>query len=57
VLVTIQVGDAREVDRIHANLLRAGLSVEDDPEDTDWGWRVFYFQAAPHLFFEVGAPR
>ena len=57
VLVTIQVDTARQVDRIHASLVRAGLEVDDDPEDTDWGWRVFYFQAAPHLYFEVGAPR
>jgi hypothetical protein len=57
VLVTLEVESPRMVDRIFANLLRAGLNVDDEPEDTDWGWRVFYFKAAPHLYFEVGAPR
>ena len=57
VLVTIQVESGRVVDRIFASLLRVGLDVDDEPEDTDWGWRVFYFKAADHLFFEVGAPR
>jgi uncharacterized glyoxalase superfamily protein PhnB len=57
VLVTLQVDTPAEVDRIHRNLVRAGLAVEDSPEDTDWGWRVFYFRAADHLFFEVGSPR
>lgn len=57
VLVTLQVDNPRTVDQIFANLLRSGLSVDDEPEDTEWGWRVFYFQVAPHLYFEVGAPR
>jgi len=56
VMVTLQVENARAVDRIFAGLLRVGLHVDDEPEDTEWGWRVFYFKAAPHLFFEVGAP-
>jgi hypothetical protein len=57
VLVTLQVDTPTDVDRIHRQLVRAGLHVDDLPEDTDWGWRVFYFRAAPHLYFEVGAPR
>ncbi len=57
VLVTLEVDTPREVDRIHALLLAGGLEVDDEPEDTDWGWRVFYFRASEHLIFEVGAPR
>jgi len=57
VMVTIQVDSPRQVDRVFANLLRAGLKVDDEPEDTEWGWRVFYVRVAPHLLFEVGAPR
>ncbi|MCC7386078.1 MAG: hypothetical protein IT384_29800 [Deltaproteobacteria bacterium] len=57
VLVTLEVGTPQAVDRIFASLLAAGLEVDDRPEDTEWGWRVFYYRAAPHLYFEVGAPR
>ncbi len=57
VLVTLEVESPAAVDRIYAQLQSAGLSIDDAPEDTDWGWRVFYFRAAEHLFFEVGAPR
>jgi catechol 2,3-dioxygenase-like lactoylglutathione lyase family enzyme len=57
VLVTLEVDTPREVDRIHALLLAGGLDVDDLPEDTEWGWRVFYFRAGEHLLFEVGAPR
>lgn len=56
VLVTLQVGSPKEVDRIFAQLVRSKLALDDEPEDTEWGWRVFYFRAAPHLLFEVGAP-
>jgi hypothetical protein len=56
VLVTLQVASPKEVDRIFQLLKRAKLSVDDEPEDTDWGWRLFYFRAAPHLMFEIGAP-
>ena len=56
VLVTLQVANGPEVDRIHQTLLQSGLTVDDQPENTDWGWRLFYFRAAPHLVFEVGAP-
>lgn len=56
VLVTLQVGSPKEVDRLHRELLRSKLSVDEQPEDTEWGWRIFYFRAAPHLVFEVGAP-
>jgi hypothetical protein len=56
VLVTLQLASAAEVDRIHAALRAARLELDDAPEDTDWGWRLFYFRAAPHLVFEVGAP-
>lgn len=44
------------MDRIHLSLRKSGLKVDDSPEDTEWGWRLFYFRAAPHLVFEVGAP-
>jgi uncharacterized glyoxalase superfamily protein PhnB len=57
VLVTLEVDGPQAVDRIYASLLSAGLNVDDEPEDTDWGWRVFYFRAGEHLLFEVGAPR
>ena len=57
VLVTLEVDGPTAVDQIYASLLSAGLNVDDEPEDTDWGWRVFYFRAAEHLLFEVGAPR
>lgn len=57
VLVTLQVASPDEVDRIHQALVRSGTKVDDAPEDTDWGWRIFYFRAAPQLVFEVGAPR
>lgn len=56
VLVTLQVPDALTVDRVHRTLVASGLPVDDHPEDTEWGWRLFYFRAAPHLVFEVGAP-
>lgn len=56
VLVTLQVASPADVDRIYQQLVRAKLSVDDEPEDTEWGWRLFYFRAAPHLLFEVGAP-
>jgi uncharacterized glyoxalase superfamily protein PhnB len=56
VLVTIEVANAGMVDRIYQILAESGLVIDDEPEDTDWGWRVFYFRAAEHLFFELGAP-
>lgn len=56
VLVTLQVQTPHEVDRIYNALLASGLSVDDTPESTEWGWRLFYFRAAKHLVFEVGAP-
>lgn len=56
VLVTVEVESAGAVDRVYQQLTQAGLVIDDSPEDTDWGWRVFYFRAAEHLFFEVGAP-
>jgi hypothetical protein len=56
VLVTLQVKTPKDVDRIYAQLVRAKLEVDDEPEDTEWGWRLFYFRAARHLMFEVGAP-
>lgn len=56
VLVTLQLDSANLVDRVYGQLLKAGLKVDDEPEDTEWGWRVFYFRAARHLLFEVGAP-
>lgn len=56
VLVTLQVSTPQEVDRIYNQLLAAKLRVDDQPEDTEWGWRLFYFRPAPHLIFEVGAP-
>ena len=56
VLVTIQLATPREVSRVHSALVAAHLDVDDAPEDTEWGWRTFYFRAAQHLVFEVGAP-
>lgn len=56
VLVTLQVGRPQEVDQVHAALLREGVKVDDAPETTEWGWRIFYYRAARHLVFEVGAP-
>jgi hypothetical protein len=56
VLVTLQVATPQEVDRIHRSLMSSGLHVDDHPENTEWGWRLFYFRAAKHLVFEVGAP-
>ncbi len=56
VLVTLQVATPSEVDRIHRALAASRLRVDDQPENTEWGWRLFYFRAAPHLVFEVGAP-
>lgn len=56
VLVTLEVASPAEVDLIHRELRRAKMDVDDEPEDTEWGWRLFYFKAAPHLIFEVGAP-
>lgn len=56
VLVTLQVQDAAAVDWVYGTLIASGLSVDDQPENTDWGWRLFYFRVAPHLVFEVGAP-
>lgn len=56
VLVTLQVASPKEVDRIYRELQRSKLRVDDEPEDTEWGWRVFYFRAAKHLLFEVGSP-
>ena len=55
-LVTLQVARPDEVDRVHRALLQAGLRVEDAPETTEWGWRLFYYRAAPQLVFEVGSP-
>lgn len=57
VLVTLEVDGPAVVDRVYGSLLSAGLRVDDEPEDTEWGWRVFYFRAGKHLLFEVGAPR
>jgi hypothetical protein len=56
VLVTLQVATPAEVDRLHRQLVDARLNVDEEPESTDWGWRLFYFRAAPHLVFEIGAP-
>ena len=56
VLVTLQVATPTEVDRIFRALVSNGLRVDDQPENTEWGWRLFYFRAARHLVFEVGAP-
>lgn len=56
VLVTLQVASPAEVDRIYQQLTRSKLKIDDAPEDTEWGWRLFYFRAATHLMFEVGAP-
>ncbi len=56
VLVTLQVESPRVVDEIHRRLLESQLPLDDHPENTEWGWRLFYFRAAPHLVFEVGAP-
>ncbi len=56
VLVTLQVATPHDVDRIYNALLTSGVQVDDRPEDTPWGWRLFYFRAARHLLFEVGAP-
>ena len=55
-LVTLQVAGPADVDRVHQALLRSGLTVDDAPESTEWGWRLFYYRAAEHLVFEVGAP-
>lgn len=56
VLVTLQVGSPAEVDTLHRQLTQSQLPLDDHPENTDWGWRLFYFRAGPHLVFEVGAP-
>jgi hypothetical protein len=56
VLVTLQVAKPGDVDRIHRALRDSRLRVDDNPENTEWGWRIFYFRAGPHLVFEVGAP-
>lgn len=56
VLVTLQVRRPEEVDAVYTGLVRAGLRVDDAPETTSWGWRIFYYRAARHLVFEVGAP-
>ena len=56
VLVTLQVASPQEVDALYQRLTEARLPLDDHPENTDWGWRIFYFRAAPHLVFEVGAP-
>ena len=56
VLVTLQVGSPQEVDDIYSRLSASQLPLDDHPEDTEWGWRIFYFRAAPHLVFEIGAP-
>ena len=56
ILVTLQVPSPADVDAIYLALLRLNLIVDDAPESTDWGWRLFYFRAAAHLVFEVGAP-
>ena len=57
VLVTLQAASVEEVDRIYNSLLQAGLRIDDRPEDTEWGWRVFYYKAGAHLYFEIGASR
>lgn len=56
ILVTLQVPSPAEVDRIHNRLVASDIAIDDQPETTDWGWRLFYFRAAPHLVFEIGAP-
>lgn len=56
VLVTLQVGSPAEVDRLYNQLVASKVPVDDQPENTEWGWRLFYFRASPHLVFEVGAP-
>jgi hypothetical protein len=56
VLVTLEAVNSANVDGIYAKLERAGLVIDDQPEDTEWGYRVFYFRAAPHLVFEIVAP-
>ncbi len=55
-VVTLSVPRPADVDRLHRALLDAGLSLDDAPESTEWGWRLFWYRAAPHLVFEVGAP-
>ena len=56
VLVTVEVDSPEEVNRLHRDLRNAKLDIDDAPEDTEWGWRIFYFRASPNLIFEVGAP-
>ncbi|MBI4816479.1 MAG: hypothetical protein HY791_09475 [Deltaproteobacteria bacterium] len=56
VAVTIEVDTPEEVDRLYASLIRAGLEINEPPENTDWGWRNFYYRVAERLVFEVGAP-
>ncbi|MBK8010462.1 MAG: hypothetical protein IPK13_03885 [Deltaproteobacteria bacterium] len=56
VLVTLQVASPAEVDSLFERLRSAAVPVDDVPETTEWGWRIFYFRASPHLVFEIGAP-
>ena len=56
VAVTLEVDRPEEVDRLYASLISAGLSVDEPPEDTTWGWRNFYFRVSDRLVFEIGAP-
>lgn len=56
VLVTLQVAQPRDVDAVFSAMQRSGIPMDDAPETTDWGWRLFYYRPAPHLVFEVGAP-
>ena len=56
VLVTLQLGSPDEVDQLYQRLSEGQLPLDDSPENTEWGWRLFYFRVAPHLVFEVGAP-
>lgn len=56
VLVTLEAGTPTEVDALHRRLVEAQVPVDDAPETTSWGYRLFYYRAGPHLVFEVGAP-
>lgn len=56
VLVTLEASEPAEVDALHRQLVAAGVPVDDTPETTGWGYRLFYYRAGPHLVFEIGAP-
>lgn len=57
VWVTLQVAEPAQVDTLHREQAAARIPLDDHPEDTKWGWRSVYCRVAPHLVFEVGAPR